>query len=319
MTKLVHVAVGVIEDSHGNIFIAQRAADAHQGGLWEFPGGKLESGETTPQALQRELREELAIDVECCEPLIQIRHHYPDKSVLLDVYRVTKFHGQPTGNEGQPVRWVNKAELVHYSFPAANKPIVKAVVLPDCLAITGAFASPEDFTEKLTRVFQMGVSGAVLRMENISPQTHLDLVNSASLLANRQKALLQLNTSLKNYSFFVEQLKTTAIGLHMNRHELMAHNQRPLGQDILLGASCHNPLELAKAVELGVDYILLSPVLPTNSHPDVNPLGWQIFTDLVSSVNIPVYALGGMNSDHLIQAKQCGGQGVASISAWWPH
>jgi 8-oxo-dGTP diphosphatase len=104
----------------------------------------------------------------------------------------------------------------------------------------------------------------------------------------------------------------------MNRHELMAQSQRPVGEEVLLGASCHNPLELAKAMELGVDYILLSPVLPTHSHPDAAPLGWQIFTDWVSSVNIPVYALGGMNSDHLVQAKLCGGQGIASIGAWWP-
>jgi 8-oxo-dGTP diphosphatase len=318
MTKLVHVAVGVIEDSHGNIFIAQRAADAHQGGLWEFPGGKLEADETTPQALQRELREELAIEVECCEPLIQIRHHYPDKSVLLDVYRVTQFRGQPTGNEGQPVLWVNKAELVNYSFPAANKPIVKAIVLPDRLAITGAFANHRDFSEKLDSVFRVGVAGAILRIENISPQLHLDLVSSAAQLANKQKALLQLNASFKNYLLFVEHLKTTPVGLHMNRHELMVHSQRPVAPDILLGASCHNLLELAKAVELGVDYILLSPVLPTSSHPDADPLGWQIFTDWVSSVNIPVYALGGMNGDHLVQAKHCGAQGIASISTWWP-
>lgn len=319
MKKLVHVAVGVIEDNHGNIFIAQRAADAHQGGLWEFPGGKLEVGETTPQALRRELHEELAIDVQHCEPLIQIRHHYPDKSVLLDVYRVTRFSGQPTGNEGQPVRWVSKADLVNYSFPAANKPIVKAIGLPERLLITGSAVSSCEFIEKLERAFDSGVKDVILRVENLSLQQHGNFVLSAAQITRQHRSILQLNTSFENYKLFKDQLENVAVGLHMNRHELASHDQRPVAEDVLLGASCHNSSELQKAMDLGVDYILLSPVLPTASHPGADILGWQTFTELVESVNIPVYALGGMHDEHLPQAKKSGAQGIASISAWWPN
>lgn len=318
MKKLVHVAVGVIEDKHGNIFIAQRAADAHQGGLWEFPGGKLESGETTPHALQRELHEELAIDVQHCEPLIQIRHHYPDKSVLLDVYRVTEFSGSPIGNEGQPVRWVHKSDLVNYQFPAANKPIVKAIALPERLLITGAATTYCEFTEKLERAFDLGIGDVILRIENLSLQEHRNFVLSAAQMTAQRNSLLQINTSHENYELFVNQLGISSIGLHMNRHELMSHKQRPVASEVLLGASCHNIRELQQAVEVDADYILLSPVLPTMSHPDSESLGWQSFAELVESVNIPVYALGGMHDGHLSQAKQCGAQGIASIRAWWP-
>lgn len=128
MSRVVHVAAGVILSPSAEILIARRPDSAHQGGLWEFPGGKVETGETVATALHRELQEELAITVTNCQPFTQVRHDYPDKSVLLDVWLVTAFTGEPQGNEGQPVRWIAPAALADYSFPAANTPIVRAVL-----------------------------------------------------------------------------------------------------------------------------------------------------------------------------------------------
>lgn len=125
--RRVHVAVGVVSDGGSGILVARRAANAHQGGLWEFPGGKLEPGETVQQALQRELLEELAIDVRQCESLLVIEHDYSDKSVLLDVWWIDAFDGEPHGREGQPVRWVEAAELHSLEFPEANVPIIAAI------------------------------------------------------------------------------------------------------------------------------------------------------------------------------------------------
>ncbi len=125
--KLVHVAVGVIVDDQQNILIALRAKDAHQGGLWEFPGGKVEQGESVETALSRELNEELGLESISCRPLIEIRHDYTDKSVLLDVWWVDTFSGQAEGKEGQPIEWVSSAALSSYSFPEANQPIIAAV------------------------------------------------------------------------------------------------------------------------------------------------------------------------------------------------
>lgn len=124
-SQLLHVAVGVIFDAAGNILISLRHADAHQGGLWEFPGGKLEAGETVQQALRRELQEELGIDAVVDEPIVQIRHEYSDKSVLLDVWSVREFSGEAEGREGQSLRWVSVAELGKIEFPEANYPIVE--------------------------------------------------------------------------------------------------------------------------------------------------------------------------------------------------
>ena len=123
----MHVAVGVITDGDGRVLIARRPAHIHQGGLWEFPGGKVEHGESLPGALSRELDEELGIVASAMEPLLEVHHDYSDKSVLLDVWQVTSFSGEPRGLEGQPLRWVTGSELAEFEFPAANQPIVEAV------------------------------------------------------------------------------------------------------------------------------------------------------------------------------------------------
>lgn len=122
--KSVLVAVGVIENSQGEIFICRRDASQHQGNKWEFPGGKVESGETVTQALARELAEEVGICVLACEPLMDIEHDYGDKCVTLSIRKVTAFSGEPCGLEGQASRWVSIAELSSYDFPEANGPIV---------------------------------------------------------------------------------------------------------------------------------------------------------------------------------------------------
>lgn len=123
----VHVAVGVVLDEAGRVLIARRADNSHQGGLWEFPGGKVEPGESLAIALARELREELGIDIGRTSALLEIHHDYGDKRVLLDVHVVWEFSGIAKGLEDQPLVWVAPAELERYRFPAANEPILGAL------------------------------------------------------------------------------------------------------------------------------------------------------------------------------------------------
>ena len=123
----IHVAVGVIVNEAKEILIALRPKQSHQGGLWEFPGGKVEDGETVEVALSRELNEELGLIVSSCRPLLTIHHEYADKRVVLDVCWVEEFVGVANGREGQPIRWVTAEELSEYRFPAANHDIIIAV------------------------------------------------------------------------------------------------------------------------------------------------------------------------------------------------
>jgi 8-oxo-dGTP diphosphatase len=126
--KRVHVAVGVILDARNRVLITRRAEASHQGGLWEFPGGKVEADESLQVALARELREELGIEAVRTSPLLEVQHDYADKAVLLDVHVIHEFSGQARGLENQPLQWVVAEGLRQYQFPGANEPIVEAVI-----------------------------------------------------------------------------------------------------------------------------------------------------------------------------------------------
>jgi 8-oxo-dGTP diphosphatase len=317
VAKLVHVAVGVIVNTDGRILIAKRPLNTHQGGLWEFPGGKVDNDETIERALVRELHEELAINVLASQPLIQIRHHYPDKSVLLDVHKITQFAGEPIGNEGQPIQWVEPAQLNKFEFPAANRPIISAINLPEKYAITGVYSDESDFILRLEQSMATGLRIVQLRVADFNEVDHQSLLNAALDILNRSGAALVINCSPATFSQVIKSHPNAEIGLHLNRHHAAAISERPVGQEILLGVSCHNADEIKHAQKIGADYLLLSPVLPTASHPSARTLGWEQFTALVELANIPVYALGGVGESHIKIAQSCGAQGVAGISAWW--
>lgn len=311
MSQLVHVAVGVIVDNQGRILIARRAASAHQGGLWEFPGGKVSTGESVQDALARELFEELDIHPQVTEPLLTIHHAYTDKTVVLDVHRVIAFTGIAHGKEGQPIIWVTLNELSDYAFPAANRAIVNALTLPDKYLITGAAISVADYLQRSASALQSGIRMIQLRCPDMPVKEYLQLAFNMQQLCADYDARLILNTSSEIFS------QVSAGGLHLNRHQLKNLTARPVDDACLLGASCHNAAEIAKARSIGVDYITLSPVKPTSSHPGANVLGWAQFSQLAAAASMPVFALGGLCDVDIAQARASGAQGIAAISCWW--
>lgn len=306
----VHVAVGVLHDADGRVLVARRPRQVHQGGLWEFPGGKCEPDETVAAALTRELREELGVELGDCRSLLQVSHDYGDRRVLLDVQQVTRYTGTPVGREGQPLEWVAVGALFGRAFPAANLAIIRALQLPPLMAITGACAA--GFEQRVARVLAAG-AGLLQWRPSSPPDSDESAALAGRLLAQcrRAGARLLLNGA---------PALAAALGLdgvHLNRHRLMAASERPLGPRALVGASCHDARELRQAVDIGVDYALLSPVLPTASHPGAATLGWPGFAELRRQVGIPVYALGGMEVDSLGPAQSHGAHGVAVLGALW--
>lgn len=312
MTRL-HVVAAVIRDPQGRILIAQRPAHKHQGGLWEFPGGKVEAGEAPAAALARELAEELGIQVTGARPLLQVRHDYPDQAVLLDVWQVDAFTGDAHGAEGQPLAWVAPRELADYDFPAANRPIVQAAQLPERYLITPGELTTAELLNGLHRALDSGIRLVQLRTpDNFDPQ-YRDLAGDVQGLCTG-RAQLMLKGPLEWLGDF------PAAGWHLTAEQLRryAPNGRPFPAQRLLAASCHDAEELALAQQMGVDFVTLSPVMPTTSHPGAPTLGWVKVQQLLVDCNLPAYLLGGLGEDDLTSAWQAGAQGVAAIRAFWP-
>ena len=308
---MIHVVAAVIRDQQ-QILLSRRPDHLHQGGLWEFPGGKQEPGETPEQALRRELAEELGIQVTRYRPLIQVPHHYPDLSVLLDVWEVDAWEGEVSGLEGQTTSWVAEHELKQYQFPEANLPIIKACQLPSRYLITPSLKVPESqFLSQLEAAVERGITLVQFRQHELSSSAFENLACKAIEICHNGGSRLLLNGS-------AEQVKRLgADGLQLNARDLMTATVRPLPEPYLVAASCHNQEELDRAGELGLDFAVLSPVQATATHPDATPLGWGRFRQLVSSAVLPVYALGGVNQANIAVARENGGQGISAIRGLW--
>jgi len=308
--KIVHVAVGVIR-RNDQILIAKRADDAHQGGLWEFPGGKVEEGETIQQALVRELQEELNITPLKFEPLIEIRHDYGDKQVFLDTWVVSDFSGKEEGREGQPLEWVDVHRLHEFQFPEANKKIVAAIKLPQEVLVTGQWHDDKEFSLRLTKALQKGLKGVIFRAHDLPLRDYQKTFQEAHAICKEFGALLIANTAPNNFPLL------ECSGLHLTSRILHDLKERPTDGNILVGASCHCENDIHKANELNLDYVLLGSVFPTPSHPGIEPLGIEKFKSLTRLSSPLVYAIGGITSSHLQQIKSAGGHGVSGISAYW--
>ncbi|MGC1509937.1 Nudix family hydrolase [Ketobacter sp.] len=313
--KRVHVVAAVIEGDvdrrHHQILLARRPSHLHQGGKWEFPGGKVEPSESVLPALQRELKEELNIEVTRAEPLIKISHDYPDKKVLLDVWKVTQFNGSPEGLEGQEIRWVRKSQLGDYEFPAANVPIVTAAQLPRRYVISPEIgASLDTYLDQLKTTVESGAELIQLRAKSASQPQWEAIRRCVRELKNRYGVQVLVNSDIAGVD------ASEFDGIHLTSRDLQAMRRRPEGIR-WLSTSCHSSEQIAIAERLGVDFVTLSPVFATSSHPDAECLGKVDFTKLVEDAKVPVYALGGLHAGHLDWCLQSGAQGVAAITGLW--
>ncbi|WP_110676248.1 Nudix family hydrolase [Salinicola sp. RZ23] len=312
MKRRVHVAAAAVIREDGRVLIARRPATADQGGLWEFPGGKLAPYETGFEALKRELSEELGIQIRRAQPLIRVHHEYPDKHILLDVWQVREYEGEPYGREGQPVRWVGVDDLPNYPFPAANLPILRAVALPQEYLITAEEPDETVFLERLERALREDSIRLVqLRAKTLDDAAYQARAESTLALCRRYGAKLLLNAD----PAWLERVD--ADGIHLTSARLMTLKQRPIPANKWLGASTHGDEQLAQAGHIDCDFVTLSPLAPTPSHPDAITIGWHDFQQMVETAAMPVFALGGMTRHHANQARGVGAQGIASIRDFW--
>ena len=295
--------------------LAQRPEGKVYAGYWEFPGGKLEAGESVREALVRELEEELGIAVTDCSPWLTRQFTYPHATVRLHFWRVTAWAGEigiTAPLEHTAVEWqaCGAPSCVSPILPA-NDPILKALCLPTTMAIT--MAEIEGVETQLKRLEAAlgkapGLGLIQLRDKGLPPAERLGFAEAVMRLARAAGALVLVNDDAELAR------RVGADGLHLSSTALAASTRRP--DFAWVGASCHDAAEIARAGQLELDYALLGPALATPSHPENPGLGWQEFARRLAGNSLPVFALGGLRHDLLPAAQSAGAHGIALMRGW---
>jgi len=316
MTKLVQVAVAILMKPDGEYLLASRPNGKGWAGWWEFPGGKIESGETPEHALIRESQEELGVTPTQIQPWIKRRYDYPAthdaeaKTVLLHFFFVHAWQGELTAREGQQFAWQHPRKLNVSPVLPANAPIMQALSLPPVYAISNVQEMGEpSFLHALKKQLDQGLQLLQVRESQLDSAALATLSEQILELCAPYDCRCLLNGTPE------QALQLGYQGVHLNSQRLLSLTQKP--DQLLIGASCHDAEQLQQAQTLQLDFALLSPVLPTQSHPEATGLGWEKFGEMLNGLEIPVYALGGMQPEHLAQALSCGARGIATQRMAW--
>ncbi|MGB7306096.1 MAG: Nudix family hydrolase [Burkholderiaceae bacterium] len=310
-SKIIDVAVGVISRHDGQVLLAQRPPGKPYAGWWEFPGGKLEAGECVHQALARELSEELGLQVHRSSAWLVREHTYEHARVRLHFRRVTDFSGEPQSREGQAFTWSFPGEATVEPLLPATVPLMRLLSLPALYAISGVYLNgPDAFLDQLDTALIRGQIMVQLREPKLSATQFASVFDQTHDLCRQHGAILLVN-SCHPASYWER-----ADGVHLRSEDMASLPGRATG-DIRrlewIGASCHNLTEVQHAVRIGADFVTLSPVKPTRSHPGAEPIGWPGFTSLVEHSAAPAYALGGLVRADLSDARAAGAHGIAMI------
>lgn len=310
VTKSIDVAAGVIFRGDGSFLLGRRAPGTFYPGYWEFPGGKVEAGESPRDALVRELREELGITAEGIRPWVVREHLYEHARVRLHFFEVFDWHGSLRDHVHDRLSWQRAGSLGVSPVLPANGPILKALSLPRFMGITHAFEI--GVTSQLARLdaaLENGLRLVQVREPGLSVAKRLAFGREVVRRAHACGALVLINGDAGVAA------ELGADGVHLKGVELARLAERPAFEWV--GASCHTRDELQHAAALGLDYALLGAVRPTLTHPGVEGLGWEGFRALAHQSAIPVFGLGGLGVEDMEDARASGAHGIAAIRRAW--
>lgn len=316
MPHTVHVVAAVLRNAASQVLIQQRPPGKHLAGFWEFPGGKTDPGESSWDALVRELREELDVTVTAGEPLICLHHDYPDRTIKLDVWQIHRWHGTVRALEQQQIKWLAAGELARQQLLPADGPVVAALHLPTVHLITPDIEGPVvAFLDRLeAAVCRHQLKLVTLRQTACDDRAYHALARAAVNRLKAHECSLLLHGNPRVRMRWTADLD--AAGFHLRAADAAGLAQRPDCRG-WMAMSCHDAAQLRRAADLGADFAVLGSVNPTRSHPEARPMGWERFAQLVEKANVPVYAIGGMRVDDVSRSRAAGAQGVAAITALW--
>lgn len=308
--NIVRVAAAVIQRHDGSILMAQRPAGRGWSGWWEFPGGKIEINEAAHDALQRELKEEINISAKDAIPWVERSYSYPDKKVYIYFFKVSEWIGEIKSCENQLLEWQDPSNVSVSPVLPINIFVLKSIALPSIYAITNVEEIGEAlFFKRLKNKLEKGLKMILVREKNL-PYNNLKKITKSIIEETSQykaKVIIHEHEKLAD--------ETGADGLHCSSKTLKILKNRP--KFSICGASCHDLEELNIAQELNMSFAVLSPIKKTKSHPFTELLGWKIFNECVNKLDIPVYALGGLNLNDLTTSWKNGGHGISMQRAIW--
>lgn len=307
------VVAGLLRDSQARVLLTQRPPGREDAGLWEFPGGKLEPGESALMALTRELQEELGITIDGGTPLIRVPQRQPHRMLWLDAIEVRAWRGEPHALDAQALSWMHPEDIDPRTLPAADRPILACLLQPPCYWITPDLVdSPDAFDRLLAEAHAGSARRLQLRAPMLAPLAFAALARHAAERASALGIELLLNAGSHRELALAAEL---GCGAQLRQALLMQLRERPPLRTV--GASCHDQASLGQAERLACDFALLSPVRFTHSHPETPALGWDGFSALRACTSLPVYALGGVTPADLPIARTAGAQGVAGIRGFF--
>ncbi|MEZ5651059.1 MAG: Nudix family hydrolase [Burkholderiaceae bacterium] len=302
----IDVAVGILYDEHDRVLMACRPPGKPYAGWWEFPGGKVEPGESVHEALARELHEEIGVDITASGSWLVREHVYPHAHVRLHFRRARIAASAPLAREGQTLRWTHVAEPEADPILPATVPLLRWLALPDRYAISHAQAmGAEAFVARLSQALSGGLRLLQLREPAMAAAEFADLFERVLSACRAAGATLVVN------SVHPAEYWLRADGVHWRAGDLP--QTRPPDGLRWQAASCHDAVELARAAECGVDWVVLGPVRETASHPGATGIGWSAFERLAEQSRVPVYALGGVRTDDAERGFLAGAHGLAMI------
>ena len=303
---VVDVAVGVLRAPDGRVLVAERKPGKDAAGYWELPGGQIEPGETPAEAAARELREEVGVEVLDLAPWRVYEHDFPSKRVRLHWFHVRRWSGEAKGREGQRLAWVDPAFPSVGPLLPSNELAFASLALPDLVAVAKVSRRPGAADELLASIPMLAVGGVrllIVRAPDLPPAQRVQLTRRVRQLRRGTGLRLLLSGTA------LEARQAGACGLHTTGAALAGVIERPPTR--LWAVSAHNARDIQRAAALGADVVIVSPVLPSPSHPNDQPLGWNGLKELVAASPVPAYAQGGLGPGDIHTARAAGALGVA--------
>ena len=303
---VLEVAASIVRTSDGSVLMAERTRGQISSGFWELPGGKIDAGESAEHAAIRELDEEIGIRALNVRPWISYEHAYPLRRIRLHFFKVARWAGTPHGREGQRLAWIDPAmPSVAPILPSVER-VLGALGLPSLYAVCRStdHGGTAAMLEHIAVAVRNGLRLLQLREPELLPDQRVALARRVNAIAAPWGArVLVVGSAL-------EARRAGLTGVHSSSQELRRLRGRPPGK--LWLCSCHDEDDLARAIELGADAAVLSPILQSSAHPKHPAIGWDGLKRLCARARLPLYAQGGIDGSFIEEARRAGAIGIAT-------